>query len=149
MMTQNSSASNALVRRSRKMTSSRPPTNTASAAFKTTAETSWRNRLVMASWSLVAISTASDSAMPSSNDQSRRRLMLRACGFGAARSQPRREFGHDVRALIVAQPQPALDFAERASAAEANPGGGIERAYFDARSSDGGHWSSGFQAARP
>ena len=99
----------------------------------------WRS----ASWSLLAISTASESAMPSSSDQSRRRLMASPVPrrLRAARRKPRRQFRHDARAFVRAHARPARDFLERAPAAEAKAGARIERANFHAGAVDRSHRS--------
>src|SRR6185312_8278279 len=98
----------------------------------------------MASWSLLAIKAASDSATPSTRDQVRRRLTgssCRGCG-NAPRGKTRREFRHDAGAFRVAHQRPLGDFVDGAAATEAKPGMHIKRADLDAGALDCGHGSS-------
>jgi hypothetical protein len=80
----------------------------------------------MASWSLLAISAASDSATPNTNDQVRRRLTASSCcaggcgGVGGACDgrAAARQFAHDAGALLGADPGPARNLVDRARAAD-------------------------------
>src|SRR5262245_1248218 len=103
---------------------------------------SWRRRLVMASWSRLAISAASDSATPSTRDQTRRRLTLSShcrsyfCGFLGR--TPFGQFVHDTTALCGAHAAPSGDFIDGTPTSEAKAPTRVERADFDAGCFDHG-----------
>src|SRR5450631_3045192 len=145
MASQNRLASSAFDSLSRNTTSTRPPAKISSAIWSTRDAASWRSRLAMASRSLLAISAAIDSATPSTSDQVRRRLTNSPCrGFGNSVSayvefcggETGRQFFHHAGAFDPAHRDPSGDFVDRATAAQADAGTGIESADLDARTFD-------------
>jgi len=142
MTVQKSAASSAFDNLSRNTTSTSPPTKVTSTILMAREPMSWRRRLVMASWSRLAISAASDSATPSRRDQTRRRLTVSShchsyfCGpLGRA---PFGQFIQNPAALPGAHAAPAGDFINSASTSEAKAATRIESADFDARRFDHG-----------
>src|ERR1700688_4078630 len=94
----------------------------------------------MASWSWLAISAASDSATPNTNDQVRRRLTWSSCGLarfgGLGGGEAARQFAYHAGALDSAHCGPARNFVNSAAATQAQPGTGVERTDIDARALD-------------
>jgi len=142
MTVQKSAASKALDSLSRNTTSTSPPTKTTSTILIAREPMSWRRRLVMASWSRLAIKAASDSATPNRRDQTRRRLTVsshcRSHFRDALGRTPLRQLIHNMAALCGAHPGPAGDFINRAPASEAKALTGVDRADFDAGCLDHG-----------
>src|SRR6188474_711135 len=140
MTVQKSAASIAFDSLSRNTTSTNPPTKTTSTILMVREPMSWRRRLVMASWSRLAIKAASDSATPSRRDQTRRRLTVsshcRSHFCGALGHEPFGQFIHNPAALLEAHAAPTGNFIDGASASEAKALTSIEGADFDARGLD-------------
>src|SRR6186997_289572 len=136
MTVQKSAASIAFDSLSRNTTSMNPPTKTTSTILMAREPMSWRRRLVMASWSRLAIKAASDSATPSRRDQTRRRLTVSSHCRGHLRDAlghtPLGQLIYDTAALRGAHPGPAGNFINRAPAAEAKALASIDSADFDA-----------------
>jgi len=142
MTVQKSAASMALDSLSRNTTSTSPPTKTTSTILMAREPMSWRRRLVMASWSRLAIKAASDSATPSRRDQTRRRLTVSSHCRGHFRDAlghtPFRQLIHNTAALCGAHLGPAGDFINCTPASEAKALTGVDRADFDAGCLDHG-----------
>src|SRR5262245_37478005 len=136
MTVQKSAASSAFDNLSRNTTSSSPPTKVTSTILMAREPMSWRRRLVIGSWSQLAISAASDSATPSRSDQTRRRLTVSShCRSHFCRALAHISFGqfvHNPAALRGAQAAPAGDFIDGAPASEAKALTRVEGADFDA-----------------
>src|SRR3974390_768140 len=102
-MVQNRIASSAFESRSRKTASTKPATKSTRMSLTAREPTSCASRLVMASWSRVAISAANESATQKTKDQVRRRLTAstyRSSGFGpSACYEPPGEFAHNAPAF--------------------------------------------------
>src|SRR4026207_789667 len=149
MTVQKSAASMALASLSRNTTSTSPPTKTTSTILMVREPMSWRRRLVMASWSRLAIKAASDRATPSRREQTRRRVTgpddcptlsphARGHFCDALGHTPFRQLIHNTTALCGAHPGPAGDFINRAPASEAKALTGVDSADFDAGCLDHG-----------
>src|SRR5262249_24988989 len=142
MTVQKSAASRAFDNFSRNTTSTSPPTKVTSTILTAREPMSWRRRLVMASWSRLAISAASDSATPSKRDQTRRRLTVsfHCCSHFCSRLglTPFGQLIHNPPGLCATHAAPPGDFIDGAPASEAKAATRVEGADFDAGCFDHG-----------
>src|SRR5262245_48174281 len=137
MTAQKNAASIAFDSRSRNIISNRPPANTSRTIFRESEPMSCRSRFVMASWSRLAISAASESATPNKSDQTRRPLTasphFRGRLDGIAGGETVGQFDHHFRTLGRTHAGPASDLVDSSAAAEAQAHAGIQGTNFDAR----------------